>query len=531
MAAELTYYEDKNLFVYGTDEPTFDYLPGWSKFDHLIDGNITGFYTQNKYRAYTMVAAADEAAKQELEPIFRGIQEAFSHDCTYVPAEPEYYTCTPEGKTLYPYQLAGVHMIVTRKRVFLGDEPGLGKTIQGICARNIIRPKKTLVICPASLTLNWEREIQEWSTFESSVAVFQGKDLHHVLDHDVVIISDTSITSRIAAFNAIHWDMVIVDEAHRIKNITAERTKVLLMQKDSALRKADYYVLMSGTPSPNRLVELVPFIRYLRPDKMFGAGMGKFKDWFFDKMYNPFSGGFKHASFKMERAVEWRALLYHDWFIRREKADVLTQLPPKQYKLITLDDGHKFSNIISQCEKLDIQDVMNIPSSAMSAVAEIRHAFGIAKAPLVAKYVSDMLEDTTEKIVVFAHHIEVVNILVEKLAKYKPVKIVGGMTTTQKQQARDAFQQDPAHRLIICNLEAGGVGWTLTSAHDVVFAEASYVPGENDQAMDRVHRIGQTEKVVAHFLSVPGTIDFNILKAFLGKQRELKVLNKNAIAA
>ena len=532
----LTYFQEKGVFVYGTNTASeTEHLPGWARLLTETDEGkkkFSGYYTNNPYRAFTFVGCSDEYAQEQLQPIHEGMQEAFCATTEFVPPEIEYYTCCPEGKKLFPFQLAGVHRIVTRKRVFLADEPGLGKTIQAICARNIIRPKKTLVICPASLIFNWERELIDWSIQESTIGVFKpGACLEDILTKDIVIISYDSITPRIRAFMGIDWGFLIVDEAHKLKNENANRTKAILSGPEALLKKAPYYVLLSGTPSPNRLAELVTFIRHLRKDKMFGVGLSVFRDWYFNKTTNYFSGSVEYKTFKQERSLEWRALLYHDWFIRREKKDVLTQLPAKQHKLVTLQAGESFKDIIAECEKLEIENVSDIPSSALSAIAEIRHAFGIAKAPFVAEYVKELLDGGQECLVIFAYHKAVIDILLDKLSVYNPVSIRGGMTSAQKQKSVDTFQKDKKCRLIICNLEAGGVGYTLTAAHDVVFAEASYVPGENDQAMDRLHRIGQTEKVVAHFLSVPGTIDFNILKAFLIKQRELEHLNKNGVKA
>ncbi len=520
--------------VFGLSGMKVPHLTGWS--NPQATGATGYFMTRNPYRAYNYVAYADAKAAEVLQEIYEGVQESSASGLDYVdPADRRLFDAIPAGETLYAYQLAGVAAIVKRKSAYLADEPGLGKTPQAICAINYLRPEKTIIIVPASLILNWEAELERWLVAPLSVGVYiPGRThLHQIMDKNIVIISYNNITSRVDSFIRHGFlDMIICDEAHYLKSADSSmgrtpsaRAKSLMGDPTALLKMADRVLLLSGTPSPNRLSELLPFIRHLRPDLMCGVPYKAYRDWMFSKDVELENGGTRWGKLYPDCELEYKTSIFADWLIRREKKDVLTQLPPKRYHLAVLDGGTAFKPLIKMSEDLNIADVTNIPSSKISAVAEVRHALGVAKAPLVAKYVKDMLDDGTEKIVVFAHHKRVVDILVKDLAEYRPVLIIGGMTATAKHASVKTFQNDPGCRVIICNITSGGVGLTLTAAHDVVFAEASYVPGENEQAIDRLHRITQKERVVAYFPSVPGTIDFNVLKAFLTKKEELKFYN------
>lgn len=521
----LDYNSDKEVF--GLIDRRRSYVHGWA--GPSVSGKEGIHLTKNPYRAFSYVGYATPAAQVLLKPIFEGIQEARASDLSYVdPTDIRFNDCVPEGQKLMEFQVAGVAALLNRKSAFLADEPGLGKTPQTICYANIIKPAKFLVICPASLTLNWEREFETWLSHDRQVTVFEpGKSkLDAVLEKDTVIISYDSIVPRAKDFiKAGFTEFVACDEAHYLKSEKALRTKTLMCGENSLLKLAERLVLISGTPSPNKIAELVPFIRHLRPDLLCGAKVAAFKTWFFRKEIDYFSGKTKLMNLHPECELEFKTTVFADWLIRREKKDVLTQLPAKRYHLAVLSGGKEFDVLIDRSEALGIEDIEHIPGSMISAVAEVRHAIGVAKAPLVVGYIKDLLEGGTEKVVVFAHHRAVIDVLAKGLAAYSPGLIVGGMTAHDKDAAVQKFQNSDTCRVIICNIVAGGVGVTLTRAHDVVFAEASYVPGENEQAIDRIHRISQTERVTAHFPSVPGTIDFNVLKAFLTKKKELEFYN------
>jgi len=145
-----------------------------------------------------------------------------------------------------------------------------------------------------------------------------------------------------------------------------------------------------------------------------------------------------------------------------------------------------------------------------SALPEIRREMGVAKAPLVAEYITDLMEGGLSKLVVFGKHLEVIGILERRLARYNPAVIVGATAPRRRQEIVDRFQEDPGTRVFIGN-EAAEEGWTLTAAADVVLAEPSWVPGKNEQRVDRLHRIGQLKGVVVHIPVVEESLDAQVL--------------------
>ena len=167
-------------------------------------------------------------------------------------------------------------------------------------------------------------------------------------------------------------------------------------------------------------------------------------------------------------------------------------------------------------------------ASVLGHIAAVRRMMGLAKAPLVADYVKMALDGGEDKIVLFAWHIEVLNILQERLGRYGVVRVDGSTTPTQRKKRSDDFQSDPSIRVFLGNIQSIGTGvdgLQKVCSH-ALFAECSWTPGENQQAVDRLDRIGQEGVVQADFLVAPGSLDEKILAAALRKMREThKVLD------
>ena len=166
----------------------------------------------------------------------------------------------PAGLEYLPYQKAGIAYAAGRKNTLIGDEMGLGKTIQAIGTINLTNPKTVLVVCPASLKLNWESEMEKWLVSERTIDVINGGREQIPSNPDVVIINYDVLTKYAKPLQSRTWDMVIMDEVHKIKNPKAKRTVVAVSIK--ARRK----VLLTGTPITNRPIELQPIAGYLDYD-------------------------------------------------------------------------------------------------------------------------------------------------------------------------------------------------------------------------------------------------------------------------
>jgi SNF2 family DNA or RNA helicase len=213
------------------------------------------------------------------------------------------------------------------------------------------------------------------------------------------------------------------------------------------------------------------------------------------------------------------------FMIRRLKKDVLKDLPPKAYRMVTFAPTGEQREILKKERAFDAKEILHHGMPVGSALPEIRQEMGIAKVPQVCEYVVGLLDEGAPKVVVFAYHREVLQRLEKKLAKHNPVIVMGGVGN--KQDRVDRFQEDPNCRILLGQLTAAGTGFTMTASADVVFAEASWVPGENDQAADRCHRIGQTRGVLIHFVVVEQSLDAYILGAAARKAESIeKVLDR-----
>lgn len=425
-----------------------------------------------------------------------------------------FYPPVPTGLELYPYQRAGVQYASMFKVCMIGDEPGLGKTMQAIALANHLGLRDLLVICPASLRLNWVREIERWTTVgHQPHAILNGKDVFgscNVVSYDLAV-------NRSAEVLKLRPQMLVLDEAHYLKNPGAKRTKVVLQQ---IVKLADRVLLLTGTPVPNRVNELYSILRALRPDVIDHMSYGRFLTRFAKVLSGPY--GDQVVGVKNER--ELYARLRAGFMVRRLKADVLKDLPPKSYKLVVFPADAGFIKILKREAQFDAKTIIQHGVPVGTALPEIRREMGVAMAPKAVQYVQDLFDDGVKKVVVFAHHKDVVRILQDGLAQYGVVSITGATPPGTRQAAVDCFQERADVRVFIGNIVAAGAGITLTASSDVVFAESSWVPGEDDQAADRCHRIGQQDNVLIHHLVVEGSISAAVLGAAARKRQDIQKL-------
>lgn len=428
----------------------------------------------------------------------------------------------PEGVSYLPFQSSGIaHMAdqlkAGRHAVGCMDEQGLGKTVQAIGVANALGLKRLLVICPASLALNWAREIEKWHIHNPGVEiVMNGK---HTPRSGRTVITSYNLAPQTRDCEA---DLIIIDEAHYIKNHEAQRTQLVLgdaaTQWPGLVNKAQT-VFLSGTPLPNgKPNELWPILRRTAPDmleqyKEYRAYIERFCRFQEDEYTGELV--IRGAKNKEELFIRLRG---SGFMTRRLKKDVLKDLPPKHHKMVVFTPTRGTREVMEQEKGFSAQEILE--HGMPGELEDTRKAMGLAKVAQCLQYIENLLQGGTEKLVVFCHHLEVGQVLEAGLKKYGAVRIAGHTPVPQRQQHVDMFQNCPGTRVMIGNLQAAGVGFTLTKAHDVVFVEASWVPGENDQAADRCHRIGQLNGVLLHFLVVQGSLDAAILSSAARKKTD-----------
>lgn len=450
----------------------------------------------------------------------------------------------PAGLSYMPFQRAGIAYAANRPGTLIADEMGLGKTIQALGLANAIEAKSILIVVPASLRLNWAREAKKWLVSDLSVEpVLTGKERCQA---DVVIVNFERVKGAI--FKTLMdrtWDLLIVDEAHYVKNSGAQRTKHVMGtwnktrgKIDGLADRAKRQVYLTGTPILNRPKELHTILAKLDP-RNFGNFM-RYAKRYCGAYYNGYGWDFNGAS----NLEELQARLRSGIMVRRLKADVLKELPPKTRQLVTLAPNGMSTLVKQEQEWIDQQefsfddlqadvelaDAAGDDQAYADAVAKLdmlikvsfeemsahRKQLATEKIPAVLAHCDDVLENVN-KIVLFAHHHDVIDALAEH---YGPAAVVldGRTKVEDRQAAIDRFQKDPECRVFIGSIKAAGVGITLTAASHVIFAELSWVPADLTQAEDRCHRIGQNDNVTVQHLVVDGSLDAKLAGVLVMKQ-------------
>lgn len=468
---------------------------------------------------------------------------------------------THRGRKPFDCQIEGVHWILSRRASYIAYEAGLGKSpLAPLCINTIDGP--TIIICPSFLKLNWEDELENWLIDFHHIQVLQKQNDIVNPKADIYIVPDSLLhvhELREQFFKlGKRFKYIFVDEAHRFKSDDARRTMSLTGRREVKLgrgRKAqkvfwkgfhhitDHIIDLSGTPMPNRPQELYPLIsrhaphalNFLDPHRFgtrFCAGFES--DWGWD-----YSGN--------SNLEELHDILTRNYMIVKRKRDCLDLpkvLPPK---IIYIDDerGKLKQDEMKLLSTLRITDILKLVSSQDSAfkrrmedalednpeiggfgfISELRKMLGLSKIKASVRVINELMEDR-KKLVVFCWHKEVAKKLEEELKKYKPLVIIGGMSDRKRYDIVKSFQTKEEHEILIANIQAAGVGITLTKADLVVMVERSWVPAENDQAFDRIDRIGQENEVQCLSLIVKNSLDHMIMNAHINKSEVTKAVIK-----
>ena len=443
-----------------------------------------------------------------------------------------------------PYQEKGVTWLKAKTRALLGDDMGLGKTPQTIWAADELALKTILVVCPAAVRFNWVLEFQKFSKYQAEIVPSRPSAFGFP---DVAVVS-WDWAARYGGTELPPRDLLILDEAHFAKNPNALRTKGVFSKAwqdrdedgnkigpvlSGLAHKARRIWALSGTPAPNHPGELWPLLC------TFGAtplGYAAFTDTYCSKRV--LDDGTSVMSVRKNMVPVLRKML-SGIMLRRLKKDVLLDLPPVDVQTMAVqadpEDQAALAAVIEKCGGAinTLQELIRRdPASAAHHIAHaiehlgsLRRVVGIAKAKPACEIIHDALDNRAfNKVIVFCIHKDVVTIVRKALAKFGVVAVVGDTPPTLRKEAVEKFQKDPGTRVFIGNIIAAGTGLTLTAAQDVFMLEQDWVPGNNRQAIDRAHRIGQVGSVTARFVHLVNSVDEQVARVLARKAKDFEAV-------
>lgn len=434
------------------------------------------------------------------------------------------------GIVLRPYQNAGVELLHKKKGFLLADQPGLGKSLQVVGIVNM-NPKmdRILVICPKSVRSVWWKEFNAGLLRKRSIAFAEG----NVWPTASIVIMHYEIAHKFEAqMTGYMWDLAVIDEVQKLRNRKSRMARVIFGARANSTKglpfcggvQARSKGTLTGTPLVNAPMDLFPFLRWC--DKDF---WGSYTD--FERSYASDDEGHKRLNLKL---AEWGV-------VRRLKRDVAKDLPPKTSSLLIVDPhtpdqlkvvAHDSKLIHDREEAIkksmseedflkdlekNIIKALKVPATELSA---IRKATAEALFPDALEQARELLEGR-DKIVIFAHHRDIILGFLDELKDMGAVHYMGGMRSDQLTQNINIFTNDPKCRVFIAAITATGTGVDgLQHACSVgLFAEGSWLSTDIEQGESRLDRMGQKLPTEFYHMALEGSVGIRILKVSMDKRR------------
>jgi SWI/SNF-related matrix-associated actin-dependent regulator 1 of chromatin subfamily A len=412
------------------------------------------------------------------------------------------------GGELRPFQRAGVAYALEARRAFLADEQGLGKTVQALAALEADDAFPAVVVCPASLKLNWQRETERWLPHRSVTVVSGTGRVAPAVD--ITILNYEIVHAHRVRLAVRRPKALVLDESHYVKNPRAKRTQAVRKLAES-LAPGALRLALTGTPVMNHAEELIAQLRVIGRLEDFGSGAR-------------FARRFQGAG--AEERIHWH--LRRRCFVRRLKADVLPQLPAKRQVVVpvALENEREYrlaeEDVVAWLREqpLDLGELESRVAAALRAerLAQLNALKRLAargKSGPALGWIADFLA-SDEPLVVFCGNREVQDLVLERFPD--ALHLIGRDSVAQREAAVRAFQEPDGPQLMVCATRIGGQGITLTRASNVAFLDLEWTPAMHDQAEDRCHRIGQRDAVTAWYLLAAETIDETMIE-IIGRKR------------
>jgi len=404
--------------------------------------------------------------------------------------------------TLRRYQEWGVKYALCQKRVLLGDEMGLGKTIQAIACMVSLKnagATRFLVVCPASVVTNWCREISKHSTLKAIEIHGAGKSsaFEEWVENGGVAVTNYESTSHLTLKDDYRFSLLVVDEAHYIKNAAARRS----VNTKKLARHADGLLFMTGTALENKVDEMISLISILRPT---------------------IAEQIKDLAF-MSSAPQFREKIAPVYY-RRKREDVLTELPDKieskEWCALNAEEEAIYENAVLSGRYNDARRVSwNVSDLNKSCKAQR------------LKEIVEEAEEEGRKVLVFSFFLDTISKIYNYLQEKCLSPITGSVSVAARQEIIDEFDGSPAGTVLLAQINSGGTGLNIQAASVVVICEPQFKPSIENQAVSRAYRMGQARNVLVYRLLCENTVDEKLIDVLEEKQVVFDTFADKSVAA
>ena len=461
-------------------------------------------------------------------------------------------------ETLYEFQKEGVKkMLSMNTNILLADEMGLGKTVQGAVYLSLKKNSvPALIICPASLKMNWSREIEKWTDYKTYI--IEGRNPQYltkefiekypvwIINYDILGVEDKEAKDeemqrrkqakeagypyRKKTIKVNGWcdelvkhnfQTIIADEVQYIAEPETIRARAVIQICNAS--KDSKKLFISGTPYETKTSQFYTCLSILDPSQF----NNRYR--YLMRYCNPVKTFFGWKFDGLSNAEELHAKISR-FMIRRLKKDVLNQLPPKIRAVVPMQVTSEERKLYDDVDWQFEQDILNGVKNKKEQIGHISHlkqASYKAKEKAVIRWIKDYLTYQNQKLVVFIYHHSTYDALMNEFG-YCSVGLTGATPPNERQNVVDKFQSDEKVFLFIGQIKASGVGLTLTKASATCFVEFGSTAPQHEQAEDRVHRIGQeADSVMAYYLILENSIDEDIMKTLERRNKDLKKVMNN----
>jgi SWI/SNF-related matrix-associated actin-dependent regulator 1 of chromatin subfamily A len=426
--------------------------------------------------------------------------------------------------------------IQDKRKCFLCAEMRLGKSAIAITVTEEIKSKLCIILCPASLCYNWLAECKKWVSDWHSVSLKVDNLTLSSKHTKYLIISYSRLAKRLNGLSYLIKETksatLICDESHYLKNLGTKSKPIKRTQSVLSLSRmlnpTDRVLMLTATPMPNRPLELYSQIQIADPtilnsystysDYVYHFCAAKYKKLAGKKIFD--ASGSSNLEELGQILLPYMSML--------KKSDVLDQLPKQIIEHVVLPP-FKSKDSVSFPEKISsLEDLQSLEKS--EHISTLRKELGLHKAKCAVDHIENLLL-TTKKLVIFAHHLSVISFLKTRLKEYKPVILDGSVAVSTRHNIINAFQELPETRIFIGQIKTAGVGIALHAADTAIFIEVDWSPGNNDQAAQRIYRVGQESPTYIQYMVTNSYLDDKITKLVTKKQTiirkfEMSVKNK-----